>query len=112
MKARRFAGLALLAAAALVLGGCAHGSGLEFGAFGSSLDSDDLGAGYGGGAKVEINPIDLVSVDARASWIRFSDVDIDMVPLEAAALLNFSAFRRADRGVRRGRRRLLLLRRR
>lgn len=68
-----------------------HGSGLEVGAFGSSLDSRDLGAGYGGGAKVEINPIDLVSVDARAGWIHFSDVNVDMVPLEAAALLNFSA---------------------
>ena len=92
MKARQLIGFVLLAAIALVLGGCAHGSGLEFGAFGSSLDSDDLGAGYGGGAKVEINPIDLVSVDARASWIRFSDVDIDMIPLEAAALLNFAMF--------------------
>lgn len=92
MKARQQIGLALLAGMALVLGGCAHGSGLEFGAYGSSLDSDDLGTGYGGGAKVEINPIDLISVDARASWIRFSDVDIDMIPLEAAALLNLAMF--------------------
>ncbi|NLH44040.1 MAG: hypothetical protein GX448_19560 [Planctomycetes bacterium] len=91
MKAKQVVGLALLAATALVLGGCMHGSGLEVGAFGSSLDSRDLGAGYGGGAKVEINPIDLVSVDARAGWIHFSDVNVDMVPLEAAALLNFSA---------------------
>jgi hypothetical protein len=84
-------GLAALVAAALFIGGCSHGSGLEVGAFGSSLDSRDLGAGYGGGAKVEINPIDLISVDARASWIHFSDVNIDMIPLELAALLNFSA---------------------
>jgi opacity protein-like surface antigen len=91
MNMRQWIALATLMAAALSLGGCAHGSGLEFGAFGSSLDSEDLGTGYGGGAKVEINPVDLVSVDARASWIHFSDVNIDMIPLEAAALLNFSA---------------------
>jgi uncharacterized spore protein YtfJ len=91
METKRFVGLALLVAATVVFGGCAHGSGLEVGAFGSSIDSDDLGTGYGGGAKVELNPIDLISVDVRASWIRFSDVDIDMIPLEAAALLNFSS---------------------
>ena len=83
--------MALTAALAVVLGGCSHGSGLEFGAFGSSLDSDDLGDGYGGGAKLEINPIDIISVDARASWIHFDDTDVDMIPLEAAGLLNFPA---------------------
>ena len=90
MDMRRTVGLTLLAAAAIVVGGCAHGSGIEMGVFGSSLDSRDLGAGYGGGAKLEFNPIDLVSVDARASYVRFSDVDIDMIPLEVAALLNFA----------------------
>ncbi|HSW02786.1 MAG TPA: hypothetical protein VLI39_21660 [Sedimentisphaerales bacterium] len=91
METKRLVGLALLVAATVVFGGCAHGSGLEVGVFGSSLDSKDLGTGYGGGAKVELNPIDLISVDARASWIRFGDVNVDMIPLEAAALLNFSA---------------------
>jgi hypothetical protein len=91
MDARQFIGLMLLAATGLCLAGCAHGSGVELGVFGSSLDSDDLGEGYGGGAKLELNPIDLVSVDARASWLRFSDTDIDMVPLEVAALLNSAA---------------------
>lgn len=81
----------LLWAAVLVVAGagCSTGSGLECGVFGSYLDSDDLGKGYGGGAKVEINPIDVVSIDARASWIRFDDTEIDMIPLELAALLNF-----------------------
>jgi len=86
MNGKGFIGLVLVA---LVLGGCSHGSGVEFGMFGSSLDSDDLGAGYGGGAKLELNPIDAISVDARASWIHFDDTDIDMIPLEAAGLLNF-----------------------
>ena len=50
-----------------VLGGCSHGTGIELGAFGSSLKSDDLGQGYGGGAKLELKPIDWLSVDGRAS---------------------------------------------
>ncbi len=91
MDHREWIGLALLAAASVFLAGCSHGSGVEFGVFGSSLDSDDLGEGYGGGAKLEINPIDLVSVDARASYIRFSDTDVDMYPLEVTGLVNFSA---------------------
>lgn len=82
-------GLAAVALLALVIGGCSTGSGLEAGVFGSSLDSDDLGDGYGGGVKVELNPLDAISVDARASYIRFDDTKVDMVPLEAAGLLNF-----------------------
>jgi outer membrane protein W len=37
-----------------------------------------------------LNPIDWVSVDARASWVNFSDTDVDMIPLELAGLVNFS----------------------
>jgi opacity protein-like surface antigen len=89
MKAKGFVVVLLLTILALAGTGCSTGSGVEFAAFGSSLDSKDLGDGYGGGAKVELNPIDMVSVDARASWIHFDDTDIDMIPLEAAGLLNF-----------------------
>ncbi|UCD53108.1 MAG: hypothetical protein JSW27_10785 [Phycisphaerales bacterium] len=89
MDRKRCSGMMLVTTLALMIGGCSHGSGLEFGAFGSSLDSDDLGDGYGGGVKAELNPIDMISVDARASWIHFDDTDIDMVPLELAGLLNF-----------------------
>lgn len=88
MYAKGFVVVLLLAVLALVGTGCSTGSGVELAAFGSSLDSDDLGDGYGGGAKVELNPIDMLSVDARASWIHFDDTDIDMIPLEAAVLLN------------------------
>lgn len=63
MDIRQSAGLVLLAMMVVSLAGCSHGSGVELGVFGSSLDSDDLGTGYGGGAKLELNPIDLVSVD-------------------------------------------------
>jgi len=89
MNVKGFVLLLLIGGSALVLGGCSHGSGVELGVFGSSLDSDDLGEGYGGGAKLELNPIDRVSVDARASWIHFNDTSIDMMPLELAGLLNF-----------------------
>ena len=92
MNRNGYVGVLLAVVFSLIIGGCSHGSGVEFGAFAASLDSDDLGEGYGGGAKLELNPIDMVSIDARASWIQFDDTDIDMVPLEAAALLNFPMF--------------------
>lgn len=89
MKGKDCIALVGLAVLALVVGGCRHGSGLELGAFGSMLDSDDLGDGYGGGAKVELNPIDLISVDGRASYVRFDDTGVDMFPVEVAGLINF-----------------------
>ncbi len=82
----------LLVVAAVCLNGCTAGSVAELGVFGSYLDSDDLGAGYGGGAKLEVKPIDWLSVDGRASWIHFDDFDIDMIPLEAALRLNIPLF--------------------
>jgi hypothetical protein len=89
MKIRRGVGWLLLAAVPVLGAGCFHGPGIELGAFGSSVDARDLGQGYGGGGKLELNPIDWISVDGRASWVRFSDTDVDLIPLEAAALLNF-----------------------
>lgn len=89
MRIRGFVSLAVVVLLSLAVGGCMTGSGIEFGILGSSLDSDDLGQGYGGGAKLELNPIDLVSVDARASWLHFDDTNIDVIPLEVAGLLNF-----------------------
>jgi hypothetical protein len=89
MGAKGILGVVLLAAFSLAGSGCMTGSGLEMGIYGTGMDSDDLGEGYGGGAKVELNPIDIISVDGRAGWVRFDDSDIDMVPLEAAALVNF-----------------------
>ncbi len=89
MNAKGIAGLALLAVLAVVSGGCSHGRGVEVGAFGSSLDADDFGTGYGGGVKLEFNPLDRVSVDVRASYIEFSDTHVDMIPLEVAGLFNF-----------------------
>ena len=92
MDVKGLIGLTLAAVVALSTGGCMFGSGVELGVFGSTLDSDDLGDGRGGGVKLEANLVDVVSVDARASWLQFTDTDIDMFPLEVAGLLNFPMF--------------------
>ena len=92
MSVKGLVGLTLAVIVALSMGGCVFGSGVELGVYGSSLDSDDLGDGRGGGVKLEANLVDVVSLDARASWLQFTDTDIDMFPLEAAALLNFPLF--------------------
>jgi len=89
MNAKGIAALATLAILAVVGSGCSHGRGAELGAFGSSLDGDDFGQGYGGGVKLELNPLDRVSLDVRGSYIEFSDTNVDMIPLEVAGLLNF-----------------------
>jgi hypothetical protein len=88
MNRARGIGGVLLALAVVCLNGCTAGSMAELGVFGSYLDSDDLGTGYGGGAKLEVKPTDWLSVDGRASLIFFDDFDISMIPLEAALRLN------------------------
>ena len=92
MNTARGIGWALLALAVVCLSGCTGGSTAALGVFGSYLDSDDLGPGYGGGAKLELKPLDWLSVDGRASWVHFDDFDIDMIPLEAALRLNLPLF--------------------
>jgi hypothetical protein len=89
MNTVRRIGWVLLALAAVCLNGCTAGSVAELGVFGSHLDSDDLGAGYGAGVKLEIKATDWLSVDGRASWVHFDDFDVDMLPLEVALRLNF-----------------------
>lgn len=85
---RNYAGLVLLAVASLFMAGCHAGSLVAAGLFGTHLDSDDLGGGYGGGVKLEVKPTDVLSVDGRASWIYFDDFKIHMIPLEADLRLN------------------------
>lgn len=62
----------------------------DLGGFVSYLDSDDLDAGYGGGVDLKINLVEAFSIDARASYLDFSDAEMSMIPLEVAALLNIS----------------------
>jgi len=73
---------------AFAAGAGARGSGVELGVFGSYLDTDDLGEGIGPGVKLELQPSDWLGIDARVSYISFDNPDVDMYPLELAALLN------------------------
>lgn len=56
------------------------------GIFGQWQDSDGE-SGYGLGLKHEFSIIPIISIEARASWLRYSDDDsdanLDMFPLEA-----------------------------
>ncbi len=88
MKTRTYVYLMLLGILSVSIGGCTAGSLAEFGVFGSYLDSDDLGNGYGGGVKLEVKPTDILTVDGRASWLYFDDFEIQMIPLEVAGRLN------------------------
>jgi opacity protein-like surface antigen len=91
MSGKVFLGLAMVALLALVGGGCgSSGSGTELGIYGTQLEGGDLGEGYGAGVKLEYNPIDLVSIDARASYVELGKADV--VPLEVAGLLNLPLF--------------------
>ena len=76
---------ALCAGAAFASGGV--------GVFGSYLDSDDLGPGYGGGIKFKADLAEYFALDLRASCLtQFDDWDGDddlfVIPLEAGLLLN------------------------
>lgn len=88
MRTQRSLIMVMVVILAFVSGDWARGQGIEFGVFGSYLDSDDLGDGYGGGVKLELQPIDWLGIDARASYIGFDSPNVDMYPLELAALLN------------------------
>ena len=93
MSRKGFIGLVSAAVLSLAIGGCGStGSGVEAGAFGTYLDGGDLGTGWGAGAKLEMNPIDLVSIDGRVSWVNFDDADVDVFPLELAGLINLPLF--------------------
>jgi hypothetical protein len=90
MDRRRHIGWVLLAAVAISATGCGTRSMTELGGFVSFLDSDDIGEGYGGGAKLEVKPAEALSVDGRVSWLYFSDVEVHMIPLEIVGRVNWS----------------------
>jgi outer membrane protein W len=90
MNARRCIGGALLMLMSLAGAGCGTGISSELGGIVSYLDSDDLGQGYGAGAKLEIKPNEMVSVDGRVSWIYFNDGEAHMIPLEIVGRVNWS----------------------
>lgn len=77
---------------ALLLGAIAA-SASGVGVFGSYLDAEDPGPGYGGGLKFKADIAEFFAVEARASCItQFDDWDGDddlfLIPIEGALLLN------------------------
>ena len=59
-----------------------------FGIYGIWWDADDAkddGLGFGFRSKVQVAP--LVSFDTRASWIKFSDDDVSVYPIEATGMI-------------------------
>jgi len=64
------------------------------GIFGSYWNGEDIDNGYGLGVKHKFQIIPIFAIDARASWLSFSDdpVDLNMYPLEATALAKLGMF--------------------
>jgi hypothetical protein len=67
--------------------------GVSLGAFGSYYDADDAGDAWGGGGLLRLELAEWFAVDARASYLEFSDSDVRMIPLEAAATLRLPLMR-------------------
>jgi len=61
----------------------------NMGIFATWWEAKDMDSGFGGGVKYKIPIIPIVSIDARASYINFSDASIYTIPLEAVGALNF-----------------------
>ena len=77
---RKIAGLVLVLLVTIACAIPAHAIGI----FGQWQDSDGE-SGYGLGLKHEFSIIPIISIEARASWLRYSNdvADLDMFPLEA-----------------------------
>jgi Outer membrane protein beta-barrel domain len=61
--------------------------GLEIGALGSYVDSDDLGKAYGAGGKIKLNISEVIGLDVTGSYLEFDDSDVEMIPVEGTVLL-------------------------
>ena len=81
--------LALFALALTALPAQAQLAGLDAGVYGSWWKPEDLDKGYGGGAVVRGQLLEFLGFDARAGYFSFGDPDVDMVPVEIAAMLRF-----------------------
>ena len=62
------------------------------GAFLTWWDAEDMDTGFGGGLKYEFPLIPIVSIDARVSYISFSDVDLYTIPIEAVGTAKLGMF--------------------
>ena len=78
----------VLVSAVMSTAGDAH----SIGAFLSYWNGEDIDNGYGLGLKHKFQIIPIVGVEARASWLSFSDADLNLYPLEAAGRANLGLF--------------------
>jgi hypothetical protein len=75
-------------AAVLALGTLSTAARANQGIYGIWWDAQDTssnGLGFGFRSKVQVNT--LVSFDTRVSWIKFSDDDVNVFPIEATGML-------------------------
>jgi hypothetical protein len=66
----------------------------SFGAYLSYWNGQDIDNGYGVGLKHKFQIVPIFSVEARASWLKFSDdpVDLNLFPLEAMGRAKLGLF--------------------
>ena len=55
-------------------------------------DGEDIDKGYGAGVKHKIGLLWPISVDLRASWVRFGDAELNTFPLEAVLRMKILKF--------------------
>jgi hypothetical protein len=60
---------------------------ISIGGFGSYVDLDSSGEAMGGGALMRFGLTDWFAIDARATYFDLNDMELDLIPLEATALL-------------------------
>jgi hypothetical protein len=63
-------------------------AGLESSIFATYMDAEDIGTGWGGGLKTELNLWKWLGIDTRLSYVGFDTDNAYMIPLEAALVLN------------------------
>lgn len=62
--------------------------GTSLAAYWSYLDSEDISAANGGGARLKFTMTEIIGIEGRAAYMKFDEGDLTMVPAEAALTLN------------------------
>jgi hypothetical protein len=87
---KRICIIALLAVVAL---GAASPNAQALGVFASWWNMDEANEdGFGFGVRQKVSFTPLLAVDTRASWVSFSDADLNVFPLEASGLVSLGLF--------------------
>jgi hypothetical protein len=62
---------------------------VSLGAFGSFLDTEDLGEAWGGGLRLKYDLIEHIGFDLRAGFTRIDDASLNIFPLEGNLFFQF-----------------------